>query len=394
MKTNPYYNAKHIARLIIQYLKRNEEEVSDEFVEWKKASEENESLLDSLLDGPTLYESLSFYDKVNPKKEWKLFQQRYNVSQQGKMIFMLKWVAAVAILISVGLTTYITIDKNKQELSLESSVRGEEFLPGRRKAVLSIGNEDIILTENTNLLHQEQTIVSDNQGAVLYSSGEKKEQLMQKIQVPKGGEYNVTLEDGTKVWLNADSEIRYPQKFRTDYREVFVKGEVYFEVAKKEGTPFYVNIDELKISVLGTSFVVNNYSNERDVTVSLLSGKVGMCLKDKQGEIELKPMQQFLLDKTTGGTSVEVFNPQSVLSWRSDKFIFDDETIPSIARKLERWYDVEIIVDEVLRSIRYSGVLERYKTLEPMVSILKSTDEIDVVELDSRKINIRSKEKK
>lgn len=171
--------------------------------------------------------------------------------------------------------------------------------------------------------------------------------VIHKLVTPKGSEYKLSLSDGTRVWLNTDSELSYPSSFDTVSRVVTLRGEAYFEVAKSS-VPFIVRTERMDVRVLGTSFNVMSYSEEPEVQVTLEEGRVQVDAQDAHRI--LTPGQQAVFAKADSLLQVRNVNTEIYTGWRKGEFVFDNETFASVARKLSRWYDVEIVIDKRLEN--------------------------------------------
>lgn len=201
------------------------------------------------------------------------------------------------------------------------------------------------------------------------------EPIINKLVVPKGCEYYVELSDGTKVWLNAASELSYPVSFNAVERDVELRGEAYFEVTKSE-VPFVVKTGNMDVRVLGTAFNVMAYADESDVEVTLEEGSVRIHADDK--EALLSPGQQAVFEKTDSILQVKKVDTEIYTGWRSGEFLFEGESLERVGRKLARWYDMEIVVDSVLRHRSLNGSLKRYESIREFLDVLELTNEVKV----------------
>jgi len=188
--------------------------------------------------------------------------------------------------------------------------------------------------------------------------------VMNRVEVPRGGEFSLKLEDGTQVWLNAESELRYPVHFTGKKRVVYLKGEAYFDVAKNPDAAFLVMVDDVVVKVYGTEFNVNAYEPDRIETV-LTRGAVSM--KHGERELMLSPNQKGAYFKTDGSMRVEHVDVLPYIAWKNGDFIFKDESLESIMNKLARWYNLDVFYqNESLKWIRLSGNLKRYKDVRDL----------------------------
>ena len=193
--------------------------------------------------------------------------------------------------------------------------------------------------------------------------------------VPKGGEYSLELPDGTVVWVNSESSLRFPEKFTSNRREVFLEGEAYFEVKKDANRPFYVHTEVGKVRVLGTAFNVCAYSNDRFWQTTLVEGSV--MINQEEKEVLLKPNEQYQIDVRTGKAGLREVLPELYTSWRDGKFYFKAYTFEELVEKLERWYDFKMFyMNEEIKTRRFSGVVNKYQPLEEMFKFLQMTSDV------------------
>ena len=196
--------------------------------------------------------------------------------------------------------------------------------------------------------------------------------------VPKGCLYKIVLNDGTKVSLNADSKMKYPVVFDSICRKVYLEGEAYFDVVKDEELPFYVEGRDFTVRVLGTSFNVMNYEDEKRADVTLVSGRIEMNVKDTS--VYMMPGNQVIIKS---GEIVEMrkVDVKPYISWMEDKFCFENERLELILRKLSRWYDVKIVCDNsTIGNIRFSGYVPNDIGIKEVLELLEETTDIEFVE--------------
>jgi ferric-dicitrate binding protein FerR (iron transport regulator) len=195
------------------------------------------------------------------------------------------------------------------------------------------------------------------------------------LHVPKGGEYQLELPDGTLVWLNSISSIRFPERFAAASREVYLQGEAYFTVARDDRRPFRVHAGEQVITVTGTSFNVSAYDDDAIWRVTLVEGSIRA--RDGGREVVLEPSEQYVLDRRTGARSVEVVNSALYTSWVEGRFYFRAFTFDELVKKLERWYDFRMIyTDETIKNRRFTGFVNKHESIERMLTLLEMTTNI------------------
>jgi transmembrane sensor len=294
-------------------------------------------------------------------------------------------VAAILIGICLAGGAYLFFSRGqREEMTYISRQPGQHEIdpePGRNKAVLTLANGSKILLDsaaNGELAIQGNVkVVKLADGRLAYNgtSGYGREGLYNTMSTPRGGQYELTLPDGTKVWLNSASEIRYPTAFGRSQRKVEISGEVYFEVAPSlsagtgERIPFKVSMDDgEEIEVLGTHFNVNAYREEGPVKTTLLEGSVKLT---KQGRsVLVAPGQQAVL--TTEGYSFSKPDLEKVMAWKTGFFDFDNLDLASIMRQISRWYDVDVVFDSKPSPFTFGGRIS--KNL-PLSGVLKMFEE-------------------
>jgi ferric-dicitrate binding protein FerR (iron transport regulator) len=200
-----------------------------------------------------------------------------------------------------------------------------------------------------------------------YKSGKKV--LYNTLSTPRGGQYQVVLPDGSKVWLNAESSLHFPTAFTGNQREVTLTGEAYFEVAKYMEKPFRVKVDGMSINVLGTHFNVNAYSDENTIKTSLLEGSVKI-IKGNLSEL-LKPGYQAVLNKKQDKIRITDADMDGVMAWKNGLFQFDGADINNIMHEIGRWYNVEIVYSGKVPTRTFEGKISRDAELSEVLRILE-----------------------
>lgn len=220
-------------------------------------------------------------------------------------------------------------------------------------------------------------VVQDSTGGVRFAKPDTLGMAveMNTVYVPERGEYQVELSDGTRIWVNSASEISFPSYFAGNVREVTLAGEAYFEVARDSRRPFYVNIGDARVQVLGTAFNVSAYRDERTTEVALLNGKVSFDATD--GKHVLSPGEIAALDKAQGITEVREGDVASIIAWKEGRFYFEDMRMEDLALKLSRWYGVDFAFDsEAARELRFSGGMVKYRPLNYVLEMISKTTRV------------------
>jgi len=248
----------------------------------------------------------------------------------------------------------------------------ENILPGSDKAILILANGEKMKLENSDSLQVDlgagnQLVNKDNQ--LVYQGEETGELQYNELQIPRGGEYQVKLADGTIVRLNSGSSLRYPVAFGKEKREVVLKGEAYFQVAKGKA-PFYVQVGGLTVRVYGTVFNINSHYCDR-IQTALVEGKVSILLGGK--EFMMNPSQLADFDVSSGTLDIRDADLTPCLAWTKGLFIFNNQTLGQICRHCLCWYDMEVFFQNpVLEQLHFTGCVRRYEAID---NILKALSE-------------------
>jgi transmembrane sensor len=356
-------------------------ELQEKFFKGQCSPEEIESLMCyeddfQLIEQPWLPE---FGDQQQIKN--KLLSQLHKEIDipQKKTLKLKYYYTAAAALVTALFTLFFYHtgpDSTKQIVEVKRSQRKELIQPGSNKATLTLSDGSVInLSDAESGLISKQgnvTVGKTADGKLIYEVKSAKNQplIYNTISTPRGGEYQVVLPDGTKVWLNAESSLRFPSVFSGAERKVELTGEAYFEVAKNKKKPFKIGVNNMGIEVLGTHFNVNAYTNEADIKTTLLEGSVKLTSGNNQ-EL-LRPGQQASLGKQSGFKIHEV-NVDEAVAWKNGYFIFDNENIQDIMRKVSRWYDVDVVYQGKIDQGNFGGTVSRFNSVAGVLKSLELT---------------------
>lgn len=323
---------------------------------------------------------------------WATIQER---NQQPKKVkLQWGWVAAAVILLALGFGFYQYKNTSQSGIQNAESLVKNDIKPGGNKAFLTLANGTKIALDDTQdgkIAEQEGvSITKTAKGELVYTAKNATSQLVagkqqfNTIETPKGGQYQINLPDGTKVWLNAGSSLKYPIAFANTGREVQLTGEAYFEVAKKtsqgQRVPFNVKTETQLVEVLGTHFNINSYDNEENTKTTLVEGSVRVTPVGGTGNLAvlakvLKPGEQSVLK----GASVKVnaVDTEEALAWKEGVFMFDEENLESIMRKVSRWYNVEVVFkDKSLLTKGFSGTVSRFGNVSQVLRKIEETGSV------------------
>lgn len=256
----------------------------------------------------------------------------------------------------------------------------KDLPPGGDKAVLTLADGSIVILDEASEGSIARQLAVDirklNQGALVYQGGMPSNELIyNSISTPKGGKFQITLADGTKVWLNAASSLRFPVQFVGGERRVELTGEGYFEVAKNPLRPFVVDVaGREEVLVLGTHFNINSYGDEESINTTLLEGSVNIRSKASPVGKRLVPGQQHLLFSEGRYRIRSDVDTEKTIAWKNDKFDFGESMeLKSVMRQIERWYNVEIEYEGDVSSIELSGSISRNVPANKVFEMLELT---------------------
>jgi transmembrane sensor len=251
----------------------------------------------------------------------------------------------------------------------------------------------IILTgaKNGTIAKDHNAIINKTaDGQLVYQSDDKETASSKRpaenlLQTPRGGEYHLILADGTNVWLNAASSIRYPTAFTGNDRRVEVTGEAYFEVAHNAAKPFRVTSKGQTVEVLGTHFNINAYDDEPGIKTTLLEGSVKVSNKDQKAI--LKPGQQAIVQSINNSIIIKNANTEEVVAWKNGYFLFDGEKIESIMRKVSRWYDVDVQYEQTMPDVAFGGSISRFENVSQLLEVLQRTGSVHF-KIEGRRLTV------
>lgn len=284
-------------------------------------------------------------------------------------------VCAVAILLPALLLPFLLQDR---DLKPEIRIQHMAIQPGSAKAVLILGNgQEVDLSGSEKNITEDETAISVDGTGISYKNKGKRTEVpaMNVIRIPRGGEYRLRLSDSTQVWLNSETEIRFPVYFSGNTREVYVKGEAYFEVTPDAGHPFIVRTEMAEVKVLGTSFNVRQYDDEALMLATLVEGKIQ--LSNHTGVAVLHPGQQAEFYPGKAQIGVSEVDVTKYTAWKEGRFAFSNQSLGEIMNMLARWYDIQVDFDsEATRQITLTGDLKRYGDFANIIRMLEITKKV------------------
>ena len=298
-------------------------------------------------------------------------------NEPQRRVIPLKWMWAAAAVLVLAISI-IVLQTNTTTQSTNGKQQVADLPPGKSGAILTLTNGTQLVLDSlgNGIVARDggaETVLHD--GKLIYNvrSTNSQEVGYNEMTTPKGRNFRVELPDGTVVWLNAASSIRYPTAFTGDKREVTIKGEAYFEVMKNASMPFVVHVaNRADIEVLGTHFNVEAYDNNSVLKTTLLEGRVKIGNAASQQSAILKPGQQAQVEE--GVRVANNVDTSQVMAWKNGLFNFEGATLPEVMKQLERWYDIEVVYEKGVPDIVFGGEMTRNVSLAGLLLILEKSD--------------------
>lgn len=351
-----------ISDLISSYLKGNLSEAdSTELFLWIETDEANSALFQKIINEKELENLHAEFKAFDTEAALINVKSRLNSAEVHLLKPNRKWLlaaaAAVILCLAIGIPTYLHYAPQQQ---VTSTKKNPDIVPGGNKAILTLANgKQVILNgaANGSIANQGNIAVKKlADGLVAYNSSSRTKTstlvtTYNTMTTPRGGQYHLILADGTNVWLNAASSIKFPVLFSGEDRKVEITGEAYFEVAHDKTKPFRVVSNGQTVEVLGTHFNINAYTDENQVKTTLLEGIVKIKVGNKS--YLLKPGQQSQLKD--GLMNIADGDTEEAVDWKNGVFHFNDASIESVMRQLSRWYNVDVKYDGKIEDRKFSG---------------------------------------
>lgn len=337
--------------------------------EYRNESGENEALFQRMLKPSTLAESILAIDQTDTSEQLRRFNRRVRHRNAIRRIYKFAPVAAF-LLLTLSIGFYWLYDRvlTPTENAVLTSSYGGDALPATNRATLTLSSGATI-----QLREDQQGLITDEHG-ISYEDGNSivntSEVQYATLSTPRGGQYQITLSDGSKVSLNAGSSLEYPVQFAEGERRVMLKGEGYFEVNHNENTPFTVITENQSVTVLGTVFNVNAYSSKEATT--LVSGKVSVTDRAAQIEKQLTPNMQAVV--LNGKITTRMVDVADYTGWKSGRFQGERISLQEIVEDIERWYDVEFVYPSNFKNNERAFVsINRHEKLSGVLQVLELT---------------------
>lgn len=369
---------EHIINLLKQYLDGDcDEQANHELQKWLAASEENRVLFGRIRSAKILANKLKFYQDANKERDWKAICSKVALNKSSRSVRYWLRYAAILIFVAGGFWLYRAQQSPVGQVVPLSQVEKESVQPGYRQAYLELaGGERIRLGDSLNRVEKKihgGEMKEIDEGLILVANdsvSRKQEEISYyTLTVPRGGEYQLTLADGTKVWMNSDSRLEFPPAFIGDKRLVRLSGEAFFEVKPDKKHPFVVGIGETNVVVRGTSF--NIYAYENKVNTTLVNGLVN--IQTPKGDFQLTPGYQAMV--ADGKVTIGKVDVYEKIAWKEGKFVFVGKRLEEVMTILARWYDLEVIYQaKHIKEMHFTGNIPRHASIREVLKFLERTN--------------------
>lgn len=386
----------NISEIILRQLLGTASEEERQWLEaWRKESAEHDAMYLRLTSPAHLEAEWHKRQAVNCQRAAKQMQDRIGRKSSSRILpLFYRTAAAIVLLVLGGVLTHYLLEDSTESSSLalvKEEAELQQVSPGQTKAVVTLPSGEEITVGQSLTAADMASLLSPQQRDDV-SGHAPSESSPITLSVPRGGEFKIELEDGTEVWLNAQSRLIYPETFSHEERRVQLEGEAYFKVAKDASKPFFVETYNQQIRVLGTEFNINSYQEDNTVQTTLVTGRIAMQQKgDDSREMILTPGHQAVFDKGQQSMKVKRVDTEVVTSWKEGMFVFEDQNLASIMLTLSRWYDFTYeFLDHKAATTVFMGRIPRYVDFQDVISIIEASGGLHL-ELKQRKLTIASK---
>lgn len=344
-----------------------------ELNEWLSATPKNRNFFDQVISKEKAREKFSIKNTIDREKAFRQFTSNIHRTRTRFIRKIAVYAAILTLPVLLGIYTIL----QQREVTPRSTRTVSPITHGKVKATLTLAQgEKIELSPEQSAASLPTGIhLKKQKDELIYIPSNTAEEHIQyhELTTPRGGEYKITLPDGTFVHLNSGTTLKFPTRFDASKREIYLTGEAYFEVAKNSECPFYVITDIARIKVHGTTFNVNTLLNNQ-VQTTLISGSIGIFVEGNRQEYILNPSQQAEVNYDTKAITIKEVDVSPYIAWKNGVFQFDDERLESIMDKLALWYDVKIFYrNDAVKDIRFTGYLKRYDDINVILSAIEAT---------------------
>lgn len=346
-----------------------------ELADWGNASKLNRDFLNRLTNETWIENESSAWKNIDPAEGYNRWVEYMGKRRRGRIVRIAGWSVAASLLVAIAIgglvrTTQPTVHANTSA----AIVANQTVMPGRNTAVLTLGNGQRLLLDSVAKgevgVQGGSKVVKADSGSLAYQASGNSSVAVEYnvLTTPRSGQFQLTLPDGSRVWLNNVSSLRYPTSFQGSDRRVELTGEAYFEVARDARKPFVVQVKDASIKVLGTSFNVMAYPEEAGSQTTLLTGAVQV--KAGTAEVKLHPDEQAQVSSNGELNVVKDVPSADIVSWKDGFFYFGRASFAEVMRQLARWYDIDVVYKGKVPDMEFGGKVDRSLPLNDLLKFL------------------------
>ncbi|AYL95583.1 FecR family protein [Mucilaginibacter celer] len=378
---NAHFDLGHLVAKYMQGKLSDHENI--ELEQWLQADNRNRELFKKLTDEHSLKEKLEIFSATDKSAAWQNIVKNTGYKSKPNKTRRIAYAAVIALLVALGIS--LTRHQQQKTETLVANHAVKDLQPGTNKATLTLADGSTLVLDSNRrgkIASQQNVVIkADEDGKLVYEASRGDELArpsapvltiaLNVLTTPRGGQYQLVLPDGTKVWLNAASSLKYPAAFTGIERKVELTGEAYFEVSKDPSKPFYVKTAGQTVTVLGTHFNINSYTDEAATKTTLLEGSVKVTGNNGQS-VKIKPGEQ-AVNYANDISIKQNVNTDEAIAWKNGKFMFRNTDLQTIMRQLSRWYDVDVEYRGTIAQKHYMGRISRNVPVSQIFEILKTS---------------------
>jgi transmembrane sensor len=396
MKDQQVERASRIASLIIRRMQDSlSPQEQAELDAWLHEDSENFLLYEELMDENRLGADLDELQSIDHEAAYQRLSDRFFHSTpvlKKRNTFKI-WYAAAAAVLVLSIGGYWILQKNDDKPLVATTKKQDldSIVPGGKKATLTLSDGRIIDLDNNlqGVIAKEgnNTIQQSHPGKLYYSEISPNDfatQAENTLEVPRRGEYSITLNDGTIVWLNSSSTLRFPVQFNLRERRVKLIGEGYFQVAKDASRPFIVEVDSVEVRALGTEFNITAYPEDKKLGAALIEGSISVTHNDEQHTLKPGNIAEI---NNTGDLEIKEADIAELTAWKNGEFVFHNTPLFNLMNQFARWYDIEVSYPEGVPVINFTGGLHRGDGILRVINLLELTGEVRFT-IEGRKVMV------
>ena len=364
-----------ISKLLLAHKTQNiSAQETEELLAWRQEKTENEELFQKISQADGFEQFRQQYEEYDFTPKFLLLEQKIKQEKRKRIIKRLSY-AAILLPFIFAIWEIIQFQNQGTTPTEYSSIA-----PGSSRAILTIGKDKTIYIErdsNINIHKIDSNVFIQHNTLQYKKTAQATDNEIHKLNIPRGGEFFVCLSDGTKVWLNSESELKYASEFVGEERRVYLTGEAYFEVAFDSLKPFIVMTGGMEVQVLGTKFNIKAYTDDQAIFTTLVSGSVQIKERESAHAALLRPDEQCIYTTHDGRMRIHTVDPQVSLGWIHGRVVFEKETLEEILKQLGRWYDVKIFFrDPQVAGYRFTGNVGRFDQISTLLRMIEKAYDI------------------